>query len=155
MAKIIPDRINIDKKDRKLYDDKLDNEELLRFSGRGGRRTRKEQFLFALAFGFRNKVKRPLESKEGFFLIKDLHPEDEALLNAVALYDTGNPEVLSDRKEVFKIAEEYAHAGIKLLVDKIESLEFGSFDKVLEMELKEMLKEPEFGGKNDKKDSLN
>ena len=30
-------------------------------------------------------------------------------------------------KKAYKIAEEYAHAGIKLLVDKIESVEFGSF----------------------------
>jgi dnd system-associated protein 4 len=131
----LPDRINIDKKDRELYN-KLDQEEILRY--KGGRRTRKEQFLFAMAYGFKNKIRRPLETKEGFFLIKDLNPEDETLLNAVAIYETGSVKVLSNRAEVFKIAEEYAHAGIMLLCNKIESSSFGSFEKQLEKELFEI-----------------
>ena len=124
----MPDRINIDKNDRELYD-KL--EEI--FQGR----TRKEQFLFAMAIGFKNDVRRPLKTKEGFFLIKDLRPEDDALINALGMYKKGT-EVLSNKEEVFRIAEEYAHAGIKILADEVKSSSFGSFTKKFEKELFEL-----------------
>lgn len=128
MAKF-PDRLYIDKSDRKLYDDDTLNIEI--FSGK----TRKEQFLFAMAVGFKNKIKRSLDSREGFFLAKDMHSEDEALLDAVALHDKGYAEILSDREEVFKIAEEYAHAGIKLLSNEVTSGQPGSYIKKFEVEL--------------------
>jgi hypothetical protein len=131
-----PDRFYVDLNDRKLYE-KIENEQV--FSDK----TRKEQFMFAMATGFRNGVKRPIETREGFFLAKDLRSEDEALMYALALFDHDSPEVLLDRKEVFQIAEQYAHAGIRLLADKVESVEFGSFDKIYERELKTLLDEIE------------
>ena len=128
---VIPDRIFINDTDRALYE-KIENEVLFK------EKTRKEQFLFAMAFGFKNKVKYPLAKREGFFLTKDLRPEDEALLNVVAIEDSPNSvEILSDMNEVFKTAEEYAHAGIKLLVDKIETIATGTFEKQFEQELHE------------------
>lgn len=130
-----PDRIHVEKGERENLYDKIDL-----FKGK----SRKEQFLYAMAIGFKNKVNRPLETKEGFFLIKDMRPEDEALINAVAI-TTNSPEVLSDREEVFKIAEEYAHAGIKILYEKIKSTQFGSFDKQLEKELLELYEELKLG----------
>jgi len=136
----VPDRIYIDKKDRELYN-KLDQEEMLRHKDKGGRRIRKEQFLIAMAIGFRNNVRRPLEVKEIWFLIKDLKSEDEALMDAIAIYTTHSVDVLSNREEVFKIVEEYAHAGIRLLVDKIFSISHGSFAKQFENELKNIYSE--------------
>jgi hypothetical protein len=133
----IPDRLYIDKKDRELYN-KLDQEEMLRF--KGGGRTRKEQFFFALAFGFKNKIKYPLESKEGWFNTRDLQPEDETLLNAVAIYEAKSVDILSNKAEVYRIAEEYAHAGIKFLCNKIESTPFGTFEKQFEKELHDIYK---------------
>lgn len=130
-----PDRIHVEKGERENLYGKIDL-----FKGK----SRKEQFLYAMAIGFKNKVNRPLETKEGFFLIKDMRPEDEALINAVAI-TTNSPEVLSDREEVFKIAEEYAHAGIKILYEKIKSTQFGSFDKQLEKELLELYEELKLG----------
>lgn len=137
----IPDRIYIEKKDRKLFN-KLDQEEMLKF--KGGRRTRKEQFLFAMAIGFKNDISYPLEAKEGLFNTRDLQPEDEALIDAIALYKSKSAEILSNKAEVYKIAEEYAHAGIKLLCDKVKSTPFGSFDKHLEKELHEMFNKIKF-----------
>ena len=133
MAKV-PDRLYIDEKDRELYD-------RIESTGMFKGRTRKEQFLFALGLGFNNGLRRPLGKREGFFLTKDMRSEDEALLNAVAAYDAESLQVLSKKSEVFKIAEEYAHAGIRLLVDKIEATQHGSFEKRLEKELQEMYKE--------------
>jgi len=56
----LPDRLGIDKADRELYDHDTVKNEILR-----GRR-RKEQFLFAMAIGFKNRVKRPLDTREGW-----------------------------------------------------------------------------------------
>jgi len=127
----MPDRVYIDKEDRSLYE-KIENENMFK------EKTRKEQFLFAMAIGFESKFKRPFNTREGFFLIKDLRPEDEALINAVALHENNSVEVLSDKEKVFKIAEEYAHAGIKLLADRIESMQSGSFYKQFDKELHEI-----------------
>lgn len=129
----LPDRLKFDKTDKDLYDHDTIGSEVL------AGMTRKEQFLFAMAIGFKNRVKRPLDAKEGFFLAKDMHPEDEALIDALAIYDTGSTDVLSDREAVFKIAEEYAHAGIRLLYDEVTSGQPGSYYKKLEVELFSLL----------------
>jgi hypothetical protein len=128
-----PDRLSIDKADRGLYDHDAIGGEVLAGS------TRKEQFLFAMAIGFKNRVKRPLNAREGFFLAKDMRSEDEALIDAVAIYDTGSADALSNRETVFRIAEEYAHAGIRLLYDSATSGQPGSFCKKLEVELFDLL----------------
>lgn len=127
----VPDRINIDKGDRSLYQ-KVVDENILQFK----EKDRKDQFLFAMAIGFANRVRRPLATKEGFFRTEYLRPEDEALICATALHE-GNIEILADKEKVFQVAEEYAHAGIKLLVDELEGPGFANFSKRLERELYE------------------
>jgi len=125
-----PDRLYVDINDRELYK-KMEQEDF--FKGL----TRKEQFLFAMAFGFINKVSNPIKTRENFFLTKDLKPDDEALMDSVALFKEKNIEILAKTEDVYKIAEEYAHAGIKLIVDKIGSVSFGNFWKQFEKELHE------------------
>jgi len=122
-----PDRFHYDINDKKLYD------EIEMFKGKSN----KEQFLLAMSIGYKNNVKRPIQKKYpgGFFLAKDLRPEDEALIKAVAIKEEGSIEVLTNLDRVFKIAEEYAHAGIKILHDMVMSTQYGSFDIVFEKEL--------------------
>ena len=129
----IPDRLHIDRDDRELYD-KLQTDSLFAST------ERKEQFLIAMAFGFKGKTRRQLENKEtsGFFRTSYLRPEDEALINAVAICDTGSVDVLVDRAEVFRIAEEYAHAGIRILVNEWQSTQFASYAKRFEKDLFDM-----------------
>jgi len=129
----MPDRYYIDDKDRELYK-KMEKEGI--FSGRNN----KEQFMFTLALGFKNKLKLKISTRFGFFYPKDLKPEDEALINAVVLMEK-SVDALSDDKVKFQIAEEYARGGLKILVDKIASQEFGSFWKHYELELNEALSE--------------
>jgi len=124
-----PDRLYIDTNDRDLYDKILSELEL--FQGKN----RKEQFLFAMSFGFANDTRIQLKKKEGFFLMKDLKIEDETLINAVSLYHEDDVDILSNKSQVYTVAEEYAHAGIKLLADRIASVEYGSFWKQLEKDL--------------------
>jgi len=129
----LPDRLYIDKADRVLYDNDIINNEILYG------KTRKDQFLFTMAIGFKNKVKRSLESREGFFLAKDLHTKDEALIDIVAVYDNGSVDLLHKREDVYRIAEEYAHAGIRLLYDEVSSGQPGSYFKKLELELTKLV----------------
>jgi len=129
----VPDRLYIDESARDLYE-KIKDESI--FKGKN----RKEQFLFAMAVGFKNNIKIPIKKTEGLFLEKDLKPEDEALINAIAIYDAASIDILSNKGQVYKIAEEYANGGIRILVDKIDSTQFGSFEKILEKDLLEMYK---------------
>jgi len=130
----VVDRLFVDEKDRALYD-RLESADI--FEGK----TRKEQFLFALAYALQRGVKRPVEKREGFFLAKDLHTEDRALLSAVAAYSDDSLDVLADKARVFRIAEEYAHAGIRMIVDEMESTQYGSFEKRLERDFYDRWKE--------------
>jgi hypothetical protein len=134
-----PDRISFDKKDRTLYE-KLDSEEMLNHRYR----TRKEQFMFAMAIGLMHDKKLLINSREGFVLAKDLQPEDIALLDAVAVFDQKSDEVLTDKRKVFLIAEEYAHAGIIILAEKLESSAYGTFEKYIEKEIIELFKKIKF-----------
>ncbi len=129
MAKA-PDRINVSKKDRELYKS-LEDVSVFKHM------TRKEQFLLAMATGFKNESKRELDTKDGFFLAKDMGPEDKALIGAVAVFDRGDLSVLSNKKEAWGIAEQYAHAGVKLLLNKVETSQFGTFPKLFEQEILE------------------
>ena len=125
-----PDRMCFDKSDRELYN-RLDSEAMLSHK----RNSRKEQFLFAMAIGVKFGRRLPLDNREGMFLAKDLHPVDIALLNAVAVFDKKSDEVLADTRKVFQIAEEYAHAGIILLSEKVVSSSYGTFEKLIEKDI--------------------
>jgi len=129
----IPDRFYIDAADRELYEKLADELELFKS------KSRKEQFLFTMAIGFRQGTRVPLAKKEGWFLKKDMKPEDDALVSAVAFAEDGSVDILSDASAVFKVAEEYAHAGIAILCDKVRTGEFGSFSKRFEGELSDVM----------------
>jgi hypothetical protein len=129
MTARVPDRLYIDKADRELYSDKTLVAEIF------AQRENKDRFLFAMCLGFKHDVRRPLHTRDGFILVQTLHPEDEALMDVVAVHETGSAEVLANRAEVFRIAEEYAHAGIRLLHGEATSGQPGSFFKRLELEL--------------------
>ena len=127
----VPDRFFVDIEDRNLYD------EIEIFKTK----SRKEQFLLAMTIGFKDGAKLKLKSPDGFFLLKDLNQEDEALINAVAIKESDNIEVLLDKKKVYNIAEQYAHAGVRILHDKIISTQFGSFNVKFEKELFDIYKD--------------
>jgi hypothetical protein len=128
-----PDRFCIDKDDRQLYDAlKVDPF----FHGQRNRNL----FLLAMAVGYKNELREPLTKREisGYFLEKDMKPEDHALVDMVAVCEMKSVDVLAKRSEAFKIAEEYAHGGIRLLSDQLRSTPHGSFEKLLERELQEL-----------------
>ena len=133
MTARVPDRLYIDRADRGLYDDRTLKSEVF------AQRENRDQFLFAMCLGFKRGMRRVLNTREGFFLAKNLRPRDEALIDSIAIYETGSVDVLADREEVFRIAEEFAHTGIWLLHGEITSGQPGSFLKKLELELFDLL----------------
>ena len=123
------DRLYIAKGDRTMYD-RLEAEWIL------GGRTKKEQFLLALAVGFKHDSRRPFDQREEFFFRKDLRREDEAILDAIAVATAGGSlDVLAEPAQVLIIAQEYAHGGIRILADEFEAAPFGTYSKKFETEL--------------------
>lgn len=99
---------------------------------------RKDQFILAMAIGFEMQDRIPLTKKQTLFLTKYLKPEDEALINAVALFECDNVEKLADKGEVYKIAEEYANAGIHFLKKQEELSQLASYNKIFEKKIVEL-----------------
>lgn len=130
------DRLYIDENgDKKLYDTLKNNEEFFKNNN-----SNKELFLFSMAIGFINKSRQKFSGKKlGYFLEKDLKYEDFVLLNTVAIFETESLDILNDKEKIFNIAEEYAHGGLKLLSDDIESVQFGSFSKNFELKLNQLI----------------
>lgn len=124
-----PDRLYVDKADIGIYRETL-NDSFLR-----GRENR-ELFMIALAYGIKNDLRIPIEQKEEFVRREYLRQDEWAILYSIAYAKLG-VEKISDLKEIFKIAEEYAHGGIKLLKDRINSIH-GPVTKDFELELREL-----------------
>ncbi|TET21463.1 MAG: hypothetical protein E3J71_09650 [Candidatus Stahlbacteria bacterium] len=127
-----PDRLYyvIAEDDKALYE-RLNEEFQKRMSN-------KNQFLLAMAVGFKEGNFRSFGKKVSFVRTEYLNDEDKALINSVAIKETGGVEVLSKTEEVFRIAEGYAHGGIRLLNTQITSKQFGSFFKQFEKEVVEI-----------------
>ena len=109
---------------------------------------RKDQFLLAMSIGFaKNKMKK-IKSNQTLFLSTYLQPEDEALINAVALHYASNnagsspyedpAEVLAKKPIVYTIAEQYANYGIQVLKDDEDSSQIGNYLKIFEKEIIEI-----------------
>lgn len=127
-----PDRLYIERDvDRQLYE-ALEVE--------FGKRSNRELFLFAMAFGVKSGRRQPLGARDDWFFAKDLRSEDRALMRAVAISSSSGEDVLLDEGQVFQIAEEYAHAGIVLLDSAIHGTGFGTFEKSFEKNLVDLFK---------------
>lgn len=127
-----PDRLYIDKNDRYIYTKKLKNEEMFKA------KENLDLFLFAMLLGYKNNSRVPIANKDGWTRTEYIKPEARALIDSVALSTSDSPDILSNRVEVFKIAEEFAHGGLKILIDKINNTQHGTFWKQYEKELFEM-----------------
>ena len=97
----------------------------------------KDHFLFVMAWGFKRGIYEPLSQKKDIiFKTSYFNEEDEVLLKAVAIqHEKESLEILDNIDEVYKIAESYANAGIKLIDKKRKETAIGSFDKKIEKEL--------------------
>ena len=94
-----------------------------------------------MAYGYHNGVSLAVKVYDAFIRTEYLQPEDWVLINSIAVEKAGTVQVLSNHEEVYKIAEEYAHAGIKLLHEQVTSQEPGSYIKRFEKEITNLSKQ--------------
>lgn len=93
-----------------------------------------DQFVVAMALGYNLGSKTLLTGTKSLILESSISDDHLALLNIVAIADTGDVKIISDRKQVFKIAEQYANTGIKYMQSIEKSSQFGeSSDKFEEI----------------------
>lgn len=80
-------------------------------------------FVAAAAVGYRHGIKSPFiggSQHVGFWhSLKD--ETDVVLLEAIAIAETGEIDVLADRRQVLDIAQEFANTGIGILLDSATS----------------------------------
>ena len=127
-----PITLNINKSDRKIYDEIIENSEL--------KGKTKEVFLLATVIGFKKGNRISIKgNKESYVRTEYLNDEDRTLMNAIAIHETKDEEIIQDQKEVFNIVEEYAHVGIKILREMAFEKESGSFLKKFESYLRDCL----------------
>ena len=87
---------------------------------------RMDQFVVAMALGYSLGSKTQLNGTKSLILESSISKDNLALLNIVAIADTGDVKVISDKKQVFKIAEQYANTGVKYMMQNYEkSSQFG------------------------------
>lgn len=118
-------RVYISKSDRSIYNKfKYDDNP---FKGRKNR----EIFIIAVALGYKLGTRTKLEKPdEQYDHVENFGEEINTIIKAIAVEEEGI-EVLDDKVEVYKIADEYAATGIKYLEGLVFSHEF-DFTKKLE-----------------------
>jgi len=80
----------------------------------------KDIFLNAMVIGYYKKLRSSLEgTRHDLFETSVLNSEEEWLIKSIAIAEKENLEILLNEKEILKIAEEYANAGILILYDLI------------------------------------
>ena len=135
-----PDRFNINDSDREIYE-KIAKDNLGPFKSKDN----KHVFMVAMIYGYKFGKRIPLHGKKfGFIRAEYLTKEEMTIVRSLAINENNSLDVLLDKNEVFKVAEEYANTGIKLLKKDIygEMQDvYGDYYKRLGSELLEHLKE--------------
>lgn len=86
---------------------------------------RMDQFVVAMSIGYNLGSKTPLTGTKSLILESSISKDNLALLNIVAIADTGDVKIISNKKQVFKIAEQYANTGIKYMQNMEKGAQFG------------------------------
>ena len=119
------------------------------------KKDRVDVFMYALALGFNARKRLPLVKKAANLNPSAISGDERWLMRSIAVTDTEDLNVIKDHKEVVKIAEEYANAGIIILRDMIKSSTLES-EKDIEFQTKLYDKIKEMGlGKEKDEDSNN
>ena len=134
-----PDRLYINKKDKKKYDELLKKGNL--FAREKGFQN-KDLFLISVLLGYQSKHKEKLENREGYILTNYLSDEELHMLYSLVI-DSNNKDlsVLNDLEKVFIEIEEYANTGIDIFYDKVFRSKIGDYDKKMEMDIVTLFKE--------------
>lgn len=141
----MPRRIYYEKKNE-MYDPLIKSEEPI-FS------TYKDLVLFAACIGYKEDKRKPLSSTTGegeiHWEVFEKNITDVAMVNAIALSETKDLNVLLDTEEAFDkkitILEEYANGGIEILKEKILALPGESIDNLINYIFKQLKEKKDEG----------
>ncbi len=101
-------------------------------------------FMMTMALGFKRKSRVPLKKgKDGLSRLVDFKDYNITLIKSLALKETKDVNVLLNDEEIYKIAEEYANGGIKIIKNFVIGEDPGSYIKKLCTELLEISKKIE------------
>jgi len=100
-------------------------------------------FLYAMAIGWYSKQRIPLKKKKASIPSSSISEKERWLLNAIAVAETRDIDIIRDGEEVAKIAEEYANYGIDILYNmrydnKIRKQ--SEFYQVLDLDISRVIK---------------
>ena len=95
----------------------------------------KNLFMLATFIGYRNQKRVRLENQRDIFTWQTLSTDGEglSLIYALAVAETGNIEVLTDRNRVLTIAQEYANGGIIQIKKEIEDMPGDKIDNLVDL----------------------
>lgn len=121
---MIDRKININKKDRVTYDKlKYDDGP---FKGRKN----SEIFMTSMILGYhQTKTRTEMETLEPYTHVEHLGSKRRTMIKAIAVAEEGMG-VLSDPDRVYRIAEEYAATGIKILAGMVYNHEYDFMKKL-------------------------
>ena len=90
-----------------------------------------EIFSLALALGYQSNIRKPLKRKVGFIRYETISQELYSLMILIAIDEFGDDySWINNPLDMFDIAEEYANAGIRILMDLISDFD-NDFDSFL------------------------
>jgi dnd system-associated protein 4 len=102
--------------------------------------TYKHALVFAACLGFQRQKKLPFEkSSEPIHLTVFSGEFDQAIMNAIAISETGDPFVMGNARvdEKIKIFEDYACGGLEILNNLLESGPQSRLETLLELTMTE------------------
>lgn len=93
----------------------------------------KDVLVLAAVLGFINNNQLPFSKTGGEAIKEHIFQDDLNIFDIIAILSTGDIKILLDekREDKYKLIEEYAHGGIKYLVDNIFSGEITSVDNIV------------------------
>ncbi len=93
----------------------------------------KNLFMSATFLGYKNQERIPLAKGTDIFNWQVFSTDEVSLLDALAVTETNGVEVLTDRNEILRIAEEYANAGILQIEEEVREMPGDKIDNLLDL----------------------
>lgn len=97
----------------------FDNSKILNADSATGKRLGRDQFVFLAAYGYylglKYPFKKPTNLGKDLFVMNQLDEDQLAIFYAIAISDTGDPQVIFDDNQVGNIVMQYANAGLSNL----------------------------------------
>lgn len=106
---------------------------------------KRENFLLLMALGFsigfKTEFENPRAQGNDTFVMNQLTDEELALMYAIAISDSEDPEIVNNDLKVADIAMEYANTGIIALKDLEESSQKGNRIKKFQAEIHDFIED--------------